>query len=172
LKHKNGSLKLYAFGLLVAAAAVAGCSSANGPLDASTSIRDSAPTIHHATTATTTFKIFTQGLVFGNFQGTFTPEPCWTVSPNPLPVVSTKKVSVSYTDAGCSNRSLTITYESGYGTDVQPCSYKIHYPVGGPFAYSTQSHGFIQCAVATAPPSDSYDEQLIYGPIGSNAHKR
>jgi hypothetical protein len=172
MKRGNGSLKTYVLCLFVAASVVVGCNSAAGP--PANGGGNNAPSLaHHADAVTTTYKVDAiQG--FGNFHGTYSPTPCWTVSPSPLPQYwSTDKVSVTYAGGGCSTRSITITYESGYSEDVQPCYYKIHYPVGGPFAYSTQDEGVVECSVATEPPSKNWDEELIYGPFDtphSRAH--
>jgi hypothetical protein len=166
MKSDDASLRACVIGLFFAASIVSGCNGAAEPLAGGTPLSDNSPSsVHSATTATTTYKVAVVPPIFGNLHGSYTPEPCWTVSPSPLPkYITTDKVSVSYTSDGCSNRSITITYSSGYGSDAQPCGYKIHYPIGGPFQYSIVEQGLIDCAVATAPPSKNYDELLTYGP--------
>ncbi len=169
MKRGNSSLKTGMIGLFVVAAVAAGCNSAAGPPSSGSSLTggNSPSGVRRADTETTTYKVVLNGHGFGNLHGTYTPEPCWTVSPSPLPkYVTTDKVWVTYSD-GCSTRSITITYESGYNSDIWPCYYKIHYPAGGPFQYSTQPEYGENCAVATAPPSKNYDEQLIYGIINA-----
>jgi hypothetical protein len=161
MKRNELSLKNYLLGLVAAAAVIAGCNSPAGPGGSGTWLSNSTSSVHRADVETTTYKVEIKGPVFGNFHGTYTPEPCWTVSPSPLdnyPI--SHKIWVNYV-TGCSTRTQIVTYTSGYGSDAQPCNFAIHYPAGGPFQYSIGKSSAM-CAVATAPPSKDYDETLIY----------
>lgn len=102
----------------------------------------------------------------GTFIGTYTPVPCWTVSPHPLPGYGqpeTKTFWVTYAPDSCSERDITITYYSqGFGSQTYPCFYKITYPLDGSWKYSATAGPYTACSVATAPPSANYDENLYF----------
>ncbi len=166
MNRSNDPLKFAALGLLVVAGIVA-CNSTPGTAGGSypPSTNNAPSSIHHDTVATTKIHIHDDG-DNGTFIGTFTPEPCWTVSPHPLPTYGypeTKTFWVSYDSAGCSKRNITIVYYSqGYGSNRYNCDYKIDYPIGGPFSYSTQDGNFTVCSVASPPPSKDYDEDFYF----------
>jgi hypothetical protein len=179
MNRSNTTLKTYVTYLFLAALVVAGCNSPAGPMGGGSQLNGmtSQQGVREGDIITTTYKVVVIPPTFADLRGLYSPTPCWTVSPSPLPkYVATTKVYVSYT-TGCSTRTLVITYESGYGSSRQPCDYKVHYPTGGPFNWTTMSEGEVTCAVATTPPSDNYDEQLIYGPVtallrDSRTHRR
>lgn len=166
MKQHHTSLKAYGLGLFIIASTVVGCNSLSGAPAGG----EATSSAHHSTVATTVVKVFLTPPAWPNGHGLYSPEPCWTVSPSPLPTNwASEKIYVSYNSDGCSKRSIVIEWDSGYGpSENQACFYNIHYPEGGPFSFSTSNYYFIQCAVATAPPGKSYDEQLIYGPVGTH----
>lgn len=176
MNPKNESIKACVVTLFVTSAVVAGCNSGASPISSSGPPNGNSPgsSVQRDTVATTIARIDT-GRVSGGFKGVYSPEPCWTVSPSPLPNYNLpKKIWVSYDSNGCSKRNITLTYESfGGSSTVYACDYKITYPIGGPFSYSTQNGLFTTCTATAAPPSKNYDEDLYYAivsPLRAHHH--
>lgn len=167
MSHNNESLRACVFSLFVAAAIVAGCNSSNGTFGGANppNAANARSPIHTDTVATQKIHIHDDG-DNGTFIGSYTPEPCWTVSPHPLPgygYPETKTFWVSYDSAGCGKRNITITYYSqGYGIQTYPCFYKITYPLSGTWEYSASNGPYTTCSVATAPPKADYDENFYF----------
>jgi hypothetical protein len=175
MNRTNESIKACVVTLFVTAALVAGCNTSTGTTGGAypPGSNNAASSVRHDTVATQKIHIHDDG-DNGTFIGKYTPEPCWTVSPHPLPTYGepeTKTFWVSYDSAGCSKRNITIIYYSqGYGSNQYNCNYLIKYPISGPWSYSTQNGNYTTCSVASAPPSKNYDEDFYFAIVVPKAH--
>ena len=169
MNRNNDSIKASVVGLFLIAAIVAGCntSSGTGTVGGANPLNP-----NNAPSSTQKIHIHDDG-DNGTFIGTYTPAPCWTVSPHPLPGYGqpeTKTFWVTYAPDSCSERDITITYYSqGFGSQTYPCFYKITYPVDGSWKYSATAGPYTACSVATAAPSANYDENLYFKIVDTEA---
>jgi hypothetical protein len=155
----------YGIAIIAAASVIVGCNSGTGSLAGPSGTSSTIAQSQHGrgqAIVVTKVRVFDQNSA--TIVGDVVPEPCWTVSPSPLPTASpldhTPNITETYDPMCTQSTGVTLQYTSLGVT----CDFTTAWSSTG-FVYSAMGFGQNVCSATPAPSGDNYDGKFTYGPI-------